>query len=295
MRILIADDDEVSLLWLEHLLTPWGYEVVSLNNGLKAFAALTQQAEPVLAIIDWMMPGLDGIEICRRIKKDPRFRYHYLIMLTGKSDTKDIVQALQDGADDFIIKPFKPEELQVRLRAGARIIELQQDLVKKASHDELTGIFNRRMLIEMAGRELDRAWRSNSPLSMLMLDLDFFKKINDTYGHLAGDAVLQEITQRIQIGLRSLDIFGRYGGEEFMVLLPGCELDFARIVADHIRLLVCEKPVLFNHQPIAVSMSIGIAALQFDHKMTLVELMGHADVALYKAKNAGRNCIEVFN
>ncbi len=294
MRILIADDDEVSLLWLEHLLTSWDYEVMTLNNGLKAFAALTRQTEPVLAIIDWMMPGLDGIDICRRIKKDPRFRFHYLIMLTGKSDTKDIVEALQEGADDFIVKPFKPEELQVRLRAGARIIELQQELVKKASHDELTGILNRRMLSEMADRELDRAWRSKSPLSMLMLDLDFFKKINDTYGHLAGDAVLQEITRRIQIGLRSLDIFGRYGGEEFMVLLPGCELDFARIVADHIRLLVYEKPVLFNQQPIPVSMSIGIAALQFEHKMTLVELMDHADVALYKAKHAGRNCIEEF-
>jgi diguanylate cyclase (GGDEF)-like protein len=300
MRILLADDDQVSLVWLAHLLQSWDYEVETVNNGLKAFSALSRQDGPMVAIIDWMMPGLDGIEICQRIKKDPRFRFHYLIMLTGKSDTDDIVRALQSGADDFIIKPFIREELQVRLRAGARIIELQQELLEKASHDELTTILNRRMLIDMAGRELERAWRSNAPLALLMLDLDFFKKINDTYGHLVGDAVLIEVAQRFKSGLRALDIFGRYGGEEFMVLLPGCDVNFARIVADHLRLLVSEKTIDFQGQSLSISVSIGIAVATFNNKalnnkITLVDLIGQADHALYQAKRAGRNCIVVFD
>jgi diguanylate cyclase (GGDEF)-like protein len=294
MKVLIADDDEISLMWLENLLTTWGYEVVTLNNGLKAFAALSQDHEAQLAIIDWMMPGLDGIEICRRIKNDPRLRYHYLIMLTGKSDTKDIVEALQTGADDFIVKPFQPEELQVRLRAGARIIELQKELVMRASHDELTGILNRRLLMDLALREVERARRSNSVMSLLMLDLDEFKNVNDQFGHLAGDAVLKEVAGRIQLGLRAMDIFGRYGGEEFMVLLPSSNTDIARIVADHLRLLVCEQPVMFEDKAISVSISIGLAALSFDHKMSLHELIGNADEALYQAKKMGRNRVEVL-
>lgn len=295
MRVLIADDDPVSLLWLAHLLTSWGYDVTTVNNGLKAFAALSEHHGPMLAIVDWLMPGLDGVDICRRIKKDPRVRYHYLIMLTGKSDTDDIVQALKAGADDFIVKPFNPEELRVRLRAGARIIELQRELIEKASHDDLTGILNRRLLMDWAARELERARRSNVPLSLLMLDVDFFKNINDTYGHQTGDGVLQEIANRIQSGLRSVDILGRYGGEEFMVLLPGCDVHFAHIVAEHIRLLIAQKPFDVEHKSINVTLSTGIAAASGDKKILLIDLIRQADQALYQAKHAGRNAVAVFD
>lgn len=292
MKALVADDDPVSLLWLETLLTNWGYQVIALNNGLKAYAALAQGDQPQLAILDWMMPGLDGFEICRRIKQDSRLHYHYLIMLTGKSSTDDIVAALQAGADDFVAKPFKPEELQVRLRAGARVVELQQELMIKASHDALTGMLNRRMLIELSAREVERAWRSRCSLLLLMLDVDKFKKINDQWGHRAGDEVLIAIAARLKTGLRSMDLLGRYGGEEFMIVLPQSDLEHGLLIAEHLRLLICSEPVQFNDVAIAVSISIGIAKLDADNQNSLQQLMDNADRALYRAKAAGRNRIE---
>lgn len=292
MKILIAEDEELMRLWLETVLGMWGYECISYTDGEQAWRVLQQPDAPQLAIIDWEMPKLDGIEVCRRVRADPDLRYTYIIMLTGKSETADIVEALQAGADDFIVKPCHPEELKVRLRAGSRIVQLQEELLLKASHDQLTGIFNRGMLMEMAARELDRTTRTKAPLSLLLLDIDFFKHINDRYGHQAGDAVLRETALCIKSDLRGIDIAGRYGGEEFMVVLPHCDTQAAFHVAERLRTKLTAHSILYSGTALKITVSIGVASGTAP-AVGLEDLFREADRALYRAKNAGRNRVEV--
>jgi diguanylate cyclase (GGDEF)-like protein len=196
-----------------------------------------------LAILDWMMPGLDGVEVCRKVRQAGGAPYVYLIMLTGRAERRDVVQGMGAGADDYLSKPFDEQELRVRLRAGRRIVDLQEALRTLATRDALTGTWNRRAILEILRRELARGAREGTPVGVVLADLDHFKRVNDTLGHLTGDAVLSEAARRIGAALRPYDALGRYGGEEFLIVLPGCDPEGASQVAERVRGRVAEAPV----------------------------------------------------
>ena len=299
MKILIAEDDTVSRKMLESILSKWGYEVLAVGSGSEAWDILNSETSPQIAILDWIMPGMDGVEVCSKIRQRESGidRYTYTILLTAKTEKKDLIMGMESGADDYILKPFDPHELGVRIRAGQRIIELQNQLRNaKEKHiilsmtDGLTGILNRRAIYEVLEKEILRAAREKTPLSVIMLDIDFFKKVNDNYGHNAGDAVLKELTRRILAELRPYDTFGRYGGEEFIILLPGAFMYEVLAVAERIRGAIRNAPFDITPAGLHVTASFGVA--EFDFKENSDALVNRADIALYKAKKNGRDRIE---
>ncbi len=299
MRVLVADDDSTTRKMVAAMLAKWGYDVVAVNSGDAAWDILQKEDAPRLAVLDWVMPGMEGVEICRKVRETvPKDRYLYLILLTAKTSRQEIVFGLEAGADDYMIKPFDPNELQVRVGIGRRIISLQEELVAarealcfQAMRDPLTGTYNRWATYQRLLEELERAGRENRPVSVLMTDLDHFKKINDTYGHLVGDQVLKETVARIQSVIRSYDVVGRFGGEEFMVVLPNADTDVAVRVGERIRQAVCSRPIVADGQiSISVTLSVGVASIGASRSLADA-LIKSADEALYLAKRTGRNCV----
>jgi two-component system, cell cycle response regulator len=300
MQILIAEDDNVSRRILENMLTKWGHDVVSVVNGAEAWEKLQEKNSPRLAILDWMMPEMDGIEVCQKVREafSADEKYYYLIMLTAKTEREDIIAGMEAGADDYITKPFDKHELRVRLRAGERIINLQSQLTeaqrtlkKQATVDGLTGVLNRRAILDQLARDIDRARRDDGRLSVAYLDLDHFKKVNDTWGHPAGDAVLKETARRLNAITRRYDAIGRLGGEEFLLIFPDASLWHAAGIVERVRKAFDGVPVDAGGQEITVTASIGVAALT--HGMPLDLLVKAADQALYRAKENGRNRAEL--
>jgi diguanylate cyclase (GGDEF)-like protein len=300
MKILIAEDEVVSRRMLESTLRKWGYDVVAATNGTEASQLLKQPDSPKLAILDWMMPGRDGVDLCRDIRSRGEVPYTYILLLTGKTCKEDIIAGLDAGADDYITKPFEAQELKVRLRAGQRILQLQEELIAareamrdQATHDSLTGVWNRAAIMDVLGRELDRARREASNVAVIMADLDHFKSINDTYGHNAGDAVLCEATRRMGSSMRSYDSLGRVGGEEFLIVLPGCDSLNATCHAERMRSAISGVPVVTPEGSIAVTASLGVAIFGGGVYPDADVLIRGADAALYHAKHAGRNRVEL--
>lgn len=293
MKVLIAEDDPVSLSCLRGAVEDWGYEVCTATDGKTALNLLQQSDAPMLAILDWMMPGMDGIDVCRNLRTAQRDIYTYLIMLTHRTEVEFTIEAMNAGADDFIGKPYNLDELQVRLRAGTRIIELQQELRLKATRDALTDIYNRGAILAILEKEIARHQRDGKALAVLFADLDHFKQVNDTYGHLAGDAVLRAVTQRIAKILRPYDSQGRYGGEELLLTLPACSHQKAAEVAERIRKKISDSAVETSFGVIAVSVSIGVTVLAPHECISMNALLQRADEALYRAKNNGRNRVEI--
>jgi two-component system, cell cycle response regulator len=296
MRVLIADDDPVARRLLEVTLTHWGYNVVAVAGGLEAIEALRAPDAPSLAILDWEMPGVDGVEVCRRSRKQAEGRYTYIILLTARHRKEDIVEGLQSGADDYVIKPFDTYELQARVRAARRIVELQDQLIAsrdalevQATHDPLTGLWNRRAIFEILNREIARSHRQGTPVAVILADVDLFKDINDTYGHLAGDQVLGEIARKMSARLRAYDSIGRFGGEEFLIVSPECHVSAPQTLAERIRASVEEDPVRLGDRDLAVTMSLGVAAGGPGGTDLQDKLLRAADAALYRAKQEGRN------
>jgi diguanylate cyclase (GGDEF)-like protein len=300
MNILIADDDRLSRKLLEKILQHAGYDVIVVENGRQAAEQLCQPDGPRLALLDWMMPELDGPGVCRVVRRRRKLSYVHMILLTSKESKQDVVQGLQSGADDYLIKPCDPEELKARLRTGQRILELEDKLVEaredmrfKATHDTLTGLFNRGVILDLLGRELVRTQREQGCTSILMSDVDHFKKVNDTYGHMVGDEVLKEIARRLLASVRSYDFVGRYGGEEFLIVLNNCGASFAFARAEEIRKAVANCPVETTRGPVSATMSFGVLSSKDWGVRPLEELLRETDAALYAAKTAGRNCCKV--
>ena len=298
MRILIAEDDPISRRVLEARLKQWEYEVISCSDGESAWKMLQQPDAPSLAILDWMMPGMDGLEVCREVRQMGAEPYTYVLLLTAKSQTDDIIAGLDAGADDYLTKPFDANELRVRLRAGRRIVDLQTELIEAreqlrqlANHDSLTGLWNRAAICGNLQQELERAEREQLPLSVVLADIDFFKRINDTYGHLAGDAALRETSRRMKSMLRPYDGIGRYGGEEFLLVLPGCDNEAAVALAERIRECIEASPLALAEGTIPVTLSLGVSSNAITQDME--GLIGAADTALYRAKESGRNRVEL--
>ena len=293
MKILVADDDAVSRRLLEVTLKKWGYDVVVAEDGDKAWDALQREDAPQLAILDWVMPGMDGPEICRQVRTFGDQRYIYLLLLTAKSEKEDLVKGMEAGADDFLSKPFDAQELRARLRAGIRILELQETLRVQAMHDSLTGLWNRAATFDFLRRELSRARRQRAPVSIVMADIDHFKRINDTHGHLAGDVVLREVAQRLSFSVRGYDVTGRFGGEEFLIVLPGCTIQNAVDKAESLRACINQEPVDTPEGPIPVTLSLGVAVRDGAVKVDPDSLLRAADAALYRAKSGGRDRVEL--
>lgn len=296
MKILLADDEPIARTMLEHWLAGWGYEVTLARDGESALQALKDDNELRLLVVDWVMPKKDGIEVCKAIRSGPQEPYVYIVLLTAKDDKSDIIAGLDAGADDYLVKPCNPLELKVRLRAGRRVIELQEQLVKareslrfEAMHDSLTGLLNRGAVLEQLRNELVRASRRGAPVSVLMGDLDHFKTINDTHGHAAGDAVLREAARRLKAGVRAYDSVGRLGGEEFIAVLPECDAKTGLAVAQRLCRSLSDTPTQFSGSAIAHSISIGVAATDQFGSSHADELIRAADAALYRAKHAGRS------
>jgi len=299
VKILMADDDPVFRRLLEATLTKWGYEVRVAEDGDQALRMLDSDDAPHVAILDWVMPGMDGLEICRKLRKRRVEEYVYVILLTSQEGTEHLTEGLEAGADDYVVKPLDPQELKMRLRAARRILDLQSAFVNareslrvQATHDSLTGLPNRSGIIDILRREMVRSKRDRMPLCVFMADLDHFKIINDTHGHLAGDAVLRQAAERMVDCVRPYDAVGRYGGDEFLFVIPGCDGAKAARLAERIRLNFNADSVESSVGPISITLSIGVATTD-DVSGDEEALIHAADVALYQAKRNGRNSVEV--
>jgi len=298
MKILIADDSIVSRHLLDATLRRWGYEVVVACDGNEAWQILQSENAPKIAILDWMMPGLTGPEVCRRVRATAKDKdiYTYILLLSSKSQREDLIEGMESGADDYLTKPFDQHELQVRLRPGVRILELQHELISareelrdQATKDFLTRIWNRSSILDILSRELQRGARENRPVGLVLADLDKFKSVNDTYGHFAGDAVLREFVRRMSGSIRPYDAIGRYGGEEFLIVLPGCDVNATEKQAERMREALANDPMWFNEEAQLVTCSFGATAWVPGITASEEALIRVADDALYAAKRQGRN------
>jgi two-component system cell cycle response regulator len=301
VKILVADDDPINRRLLEAFLVKWNYEVVLACDGNEAWNILSQKDAPKLAILDWMMPGLDGTQICRRIRNRSGESYVYVLLLTAKFQKADIIEGLDAGADDYLAKPFDANELRARLWTGLRVLGLEkrlrsayENLLFHAAHDSLTGGWNRVAILETLRTEVARAQRQGTALSVMMADLDHFKQVNDTYGHLTGDEVLRETAKRMQACVRSYDAVGRYGGEEFLIVMPLCDVSVAPSRAEELRAAISSTPMDTPKGAVPVTVSLGVAIGEGAMSMDVESLLRNADEALYQAKQAGRNRVVVY-
>jgi two-component system cell cycle response regulator len=294
MKILIADDDLTSRSIMTAVLTKCGFDPVIAEDGRAAWDLLQRPDAPRLILLDWSMPGMDGVEICRRLRDDSVPDPPYIVLVTARGKKSDIVAGLEAGANDYVAKPYDNEELLARIRVGQRMLEMQSKLMEtrdamehQANHDFLTGVYNRRAIRGRLGEEISRAGRDHGSLSVGMFDIDHFKNINDTFGHQAGDEALVAFTRRIQGGLREYDSVGRYGGEEFLVIAPGSVGSNSESLYERLRARVAGAEIATNAGSISLTVSIGVAP--GTGRSAVDALIAAADAALYQAKAGGRN------
>jgi two-component system cell cycle response regulator len=295
MRVLVADDDDVVLSVLESLLADLGHEAVLARDGVEAWELMQRRDAPSLVILDWLMPGLPGIQLCRQLRESGKRPYQYVIMLTAKDKMADLVEGMDAGADDYLRKPFDARELRARLHVGERMLALQDELRAQATFDALTGLLNRGALLERLTREGGHATRKCEPISIVLMDLDNFKHVNDAHGHPVGDEVLREASARLAARMRPYDELGRFGGEEFLAVLPHCDLTCASGVAERMRASLAASPVSTSAGPLPVSASFGVATLEAGARFSAAALISNADKALYHAKRGGRNRVEAHS
>lgn len=292
MKILIAEDNVILSQNLAKNISNWGYKVVTARNGSEAWNTILKD-DIRLVILDWMMPGFDGITLCRKIRKElakNKSKYIYIILLTGKNQQDDIIEGLSAGADDYMVKPANLLELKVRLMNGSRIIALEDKRIQLATTDSLTDLWNRRKIFEIFEEELDRGTREHIHIGAIMIDIDNFKQVNDNFGHTTGDRVLTEVAFRLKHSLRLYDKIGRYGGDEMLIVLPNCDQNNMTVIAERLRQVICTKKIKTNAGDLNITISLGGASTQNFNEISLDKLLESSDKALYLAKRRGRNC-----
>lgn len=308
MRILIAEDDPVSRRVLEATLSKWGHEAVIAQDGEAALAELQKEGAPSLAILDWMMPGMAGVDICRRVRAMPSATPPYIILLTAKKEKKDVVAGLESGADDYLTKPFERSELRARIEVGVRVVNLQKKLadhVKGLNQalaelrqaeaeirnlsitDDLTGLYNRRGFFTLTEQQLKMARRTKNPFSLIYADMDGLKQINDTYGHSCGSEALRQIAEILKKSFRESDIIARLGGDEFTVCIPdtvdcNLSLPLARLEEN-----LNEYNAHRSHD-YKLLLSVGTVCFNPDEEATIEDLLVKADRAMYRNKKQKR-------
>ncbi len=299
MKALIADDDLALRFVLQKLLEGWGFEPLLVSDGEEAYKLMTETKDPPqILLIDWEMPKLNGIELCKKLRNIETSDPPYIILVTSHDKSDDIATALHAGANDFISKPTKPVELRARIGVGMRTLELQRRLnianhilAYRAEHDELTGLRNRTAVIERFNKEIIRSQRTNNPLAIAICDIDFFKKVNDNYGHPVGDRVLREFAERLKDSFRPYDLLGRYGGEEFIIVCSASEIQAVDIF-ERFRRCIADTPFLEGELGLDITVSVGVRTYQgepLETEQVLLSLVADADTALYKAKHRGKD------
>ena len=295
MKILLVEDSRLERHKIGRCLTDWRLDFVAVESGTEAITLLEGPEPPNMVLLDWMLPDLDGIDICRRTRANgARASYIYFVMLTAKSRKQDLLIAMAAGADDYLAKPVDPSELRARIMAGKRILELQQSLRFAATHDFLTNLLNRSEILAAIDQERSRSEREGKPTTIIMADIDHFKRINDSLGHAAGDEVLKEVGRRLKSDLRAYDVVGRYGGEEFLIVLPGCNLTTGARRADELRNLIAKDPIFTPFGTTTATISLGVTATS-DRECAVSDLLREADVCMYAAKKKGRNRVEFLS
>ncbi|NJN80036.1 MAG: diguanylate cyclase [Anaerolineales bacterium] len=301
MKILIVEDEPINRKLVKQSLLTAGYEVVEANDGLSAWE-LFQQEPFQLIITDWMMPGLNGQELVHRIRTSKQKSYTYIIMLTAMDNEDNVVLGLESGADEYLTKPINSRELVARVASGVRILKLEEQLMQAhqqmetlAMYDGLTNLLNRRALEEFGKGELNKAIRKELPFCIILIDIDYFKSVNDQHGHKIGDIVLQAVAKILSEEIRDYDRIGRWGGEEFISIMPETHIHDAIIVAERMRTRIADTKILIeNGASISIHISLGVACSN-KQKISLSTLIDSADQALYQAKQNGRNQVCVFN
>jgi len=301
MNVLIAEDDILSCRALEEFLNKWGYKPTVAHNGKQAWEAFQENIKNIrldekralrIAILDWEMPGMDGIELCKKIRQLAKNRndiYIYIILLTGKDRQEEIIKGLSAGADDYITKPFDYMELRVRLKNAERVILSQDRERERATTDNLTQLWSRNKILEFLSEETEREGRYGEITGVIMADIDFFKKTNDTHGHLVGDQVLREVAQRLKSSMRRYDKIGRYGGDEFIAVFPRCGSKQIKSVAERLRLSVSSKDINTSAGPLKITISLGATCSENHPSISSEELIKTSDRALIDAKKKGKN------
>ena len=299
-KVLLVEDDPIQASATKEILSKLGYEVLWAEDGINAIKLVKSQ-KPDIVLLDVILPGMDGYEVCRWLKLEETTKGIPIIMLTVKKELSDKISGLHIGADDYLPKPYNELELNARIYALLRTKALQDELKLKnrqledlldkvnfmAITDSLTGLYNRRRFLDVLTTEYERAKRYGTPFSLVMLDIDYFKKINDNFGHVVGDTVLKEISEILLKGIRDIDTAARYGGEEFMLILPNTDKDHARIVAERIRQAI--ETYDFTGLDRKISASIGISGMPDASIADEDRLIRCADFGLYRAKQLGRN------
>lgn len=293
LTILVIEDHPDQRDLLAIVLQREGYRVVTAGNGVEALETLA--AERVhIALSDIMMPKMDGFELIHKIRSNPQLKNIYLILITARIQEGDRVRGLDLGADDYITKPFSFSELLARVRVGARVVQYQEHLEHQTQVDSLTGLFNRRAFEKKIGEEFERAQRYHHPVSLLILDIDNFKTINDTYGHHGGDMALIKISDTLRRKTRRSDFAARYGGEEFLLILPESDEESALQVAQKIHEEIRSCRFGTDDRPFLLTVSIGLSSTTNKLYPDWREMVNDADRALYRAKNSGKDRVEVF-
>ncbi|HEX6927848.1 MAG TPA: diguanylate cyclase [Gammaproteobacteria bacterium] len=293
IRALVACDEPVTRRELEQAFLDGGIEVLCLKDGREALENLRNMDVPQIAVFDGLMPGMDGAKLAERLRTDERFKSLFIVLLTQESDTGAWRRARNAGADDALSKPIRADELALRLELWKRFQALKQLADSGASHDQVTGLYSHGLILETAQHELDRTAREEMPLSVLLTDVDHLRQVNDAYGHQMGDKVLAEVARRLKVTLRSYDLSGRYGGEEFLTVLPRCGRANAIEVGERVRRAMLAGPFEIDRLKLDVTVSIGVATTMGDEHVPARKIIRAADHALYKAKREGRNRVEM--
>ena len=299
--VLAVDDDPNILKLYQRRLRRYGYDVRTVLNAEEAEIAIGERL-PDMILLDVFLPHTSGLEYLTQLRQNPRTKTLPIILVSGSDDTEHVVRGLDEGANDYVVKPFQMEVLLARMQTQLRLASLvkklesqTEALSKLAAYDELTGVYNRRSLFKALESEISRSARYSYPLSVMMLDLDHFKKINDDHGHAAGDAVLRRFALVVGETLRKIDVLCRYGGEEFCAILPETSISAAIKVAERVREAIERDSITFEDVELSITVSIGITAVTPLRGAEPDHLLSEADKALYDAKTSGRNRVEVFS